>query len=147
MAKIPATKEPSGLLRSDGKRPDGLTLIPWKNGRCVTWDITVIDTLVQFYLPATSGSSGAAAEAAAERKMAKYGQLAQSYTFIPAAIETLGPINNAGLEFLSDLGRHISQVSNDYRENAFLFQCLSDLIQRFNAVANRYPRHFCPHTH
>ena len=26
-AKIPTTKEPAGLLRSDGKRPDGLTLI------------------------------------------------------------------------------------------------------------------------
>ena len=84
VANIPATKEPSGLLRSDGKRPDGLTLIPWKNGRCVTWDVTVTDTLAQSYLPAKSGSSGAAAE----RKTAKYGQLAQSYTFIPVAIET-----------------------------------------------------------
>ena len=32
---IPSVKEPSGLSRSDGKRPDGLTLIPWKNGMCV----------------------------------------------------------------------------------------------------------------
>jgi len=70
-ANIPATKEPSGLFRSDGKRPDGLTLIPWKNVRCVTWDVTVTDTLTQSSLPATSGSLGAAAEAAAERKMAK----------------------------------------------------------------------------
>ena len=62
----------------------------------------------QSYLPATSGSSGAAAEAAAERKTAKYGQLAQSYTFIPVAVEILGQISNAGLEFLSDLGRRIS---------------------------------------
>ena len=61
--------------------------------------------------------------------MAKYGQLAQSYTFIPVAVETLGPINNAGLEFLSDLGRCIFQVSNDHRESAFLFQLLSVLIQ------------------
>ena len=65
---IPAAKEPSGLLRSDGKRPDGLTLIPWKNGRCVTWDVTVTDTLAQSYLPVTAGTSGGAAEAAAERK-------------------------------------------------------------------------------
>ena len=27
-AGIPVTKEPSGLFRSDGKRPDGLSLIP-----------------------------------------------------------------------------------------------------------------------
>jgi len=57
-------------------------------------------------------------DAAAERKMTKYGQLAQSYTFIPVAVETLGPINKVGLEFLSDLGGRISQVSNDHRESA-----------------------------
>ena len=42
---------------------------------------------------------------AAERKVAKYEQLTQSYTFIPVAIETLGSINNAGVEFLSDPGK------------------------------------------
>jgi len=87
MANIPATKEPLGLFRSDGRRLDGLTLMPWKNGRCVTWDVTVTDTLAQSYLTVTSGSTGAAAD---ERKVATYGQLAQSYTFIPVAVETLG---------------------------------------------------------
>ena len=29
-AKIPSRLEPSGLLRSDGKRPDGVTMVPWK---------------------------------------------------------------------------------------------------------------------
>ena len=32
-ANIQATKEPSGLLRGDGKRPDGVTLIPWSRGK------------------------------------------------------------------------------------------------------------------
>ena len=31
-ADIPAVKEPSGLLRTDGKRPDGVALIPRKEG-------------------------------------------------------------------------------------------------------------------
>ena len=31
-AGIPAIKEPAGLIRSDGKRPDGLTLIPGQAG-------------------------------------------------------------------------------------------------------------------
>jgi hypothetical protein len=30
---IPCTIEPRGLLREDGKRPDRVTLIPWKPGR------------------------------------------------------------------------------------------------------------------
>ena len=88
------------------KWPDGLRLIPWKNGKCETWDVTVADTLTQSYLPATTGSSGAA-----EKKMAKYGQLAQSHTFIPVAAETQGLINNAGLEFHSNCWRHISQMT------------------------------------
>jgi len=41
-AGIPASKEPTGLTRLDGKRPDGLTLVPWQGGKPVTWDITVV---------------------------------------------------------------------------------------------------------
>ena len=89
---IPSVKEPSGLSRSDGKRPDGLTLIPWKNGRCVTWDVTVTDTLAQSYLSSTSITYGGAAEAAADRKTSKYSQLAQTYIFVPIAMESLGPL-------------------------------------------------------
>ena len=36
-ADIPAVKEPQGLSRNDGKRPDGLTLVPWQSGHCATW--------------------------------------------------------------------------------------------------------------
>ena len=53
-ADIPAVKEPSDLLRTDGKRPDGVMQLPWRTGKCVTWDVTVIDTLVSSYVPATS---------------------------------------------------------------------------------------------
>ena len=41
-AGIPVTKEPTGLFQSDGKRPDGLTLVPWQNGKSLCWDVTVI---------------------------------------------------------------------------------------------------------
>ena len=35
-ANIPSVLEPSGLTRGDGKRPDGMTLIPWQGGKNVT---------------------------------------------------------------------------------------------------------------
>ena len=54
----------------------------------------------------------------------------------------MGAINSVGLEFLGDLGRRITQVTDDIRESAFLFQRLSVLIQRYNAVAIQ---HLCPH--
>ena len=42
------------------KRPDGVTLLPWKNGRCATWDVTVTDTMAQHisYARSCSRSSG-----------------------------------------------------------------------------------------
>ena len=36
--------------------------------------------------------------------------------------------------FLCELGRHITQSTDDHRKSAFLFQRLSVLIQRCNAV-------------
>ena len=50
------------------------------------------------------------------------------------AVETLGPINGSAVSFLSGLGRRIADVSGESRECSFLFQRLSMLIQRFNAV-------------
>ena len=34
-AGVPVIEEPSGLFRSDGKRPDGLTLVPWSSGKAL----------------------------------------------------------------------------------------------------------------
>ena len=31
-AKIPSHLEPSGLYRTDGKRPDGVSIVPWRGG-------------------------------------------------------------------------------------------------------------------
>jgi len=48
----------------------------------------------------------------------------------------MGAINEAGMNLLGDLGRRITKHADDHRESAFLFQHISILIQRFNAVAD-----------
>jgi hypothetical protein len=136
-AGIPSVKEPQGLSRTDGKRPDGLTLIPWRSGRCLTWDVTVIDTFADSYLAQTSTVQGSASEIAAERKNDKYKTLQHTYEFCPLALETLGPVNTLGREFLSDLGRRLTEVTGDFRETIFLRQRISIAIQRCNAAAIR----------
>ena len=136
-ADIPAVKEPAGLSRSDGKRPDGLTQIPWSLGKCLIWDVTVVDSVAKSYLDSTSISAGAAAEIAALRKTEKYCHLAERYTFVPIAVETLGPLCQEGSAFLSQLGRLISSATGDSREQSFLMQRISIAIQRFNAVCFR----------
>ena len=40
-----SVKEPPGLLRTDGKRPDGVTQIPWASGKCLACDVTITNTL------------------------------------------------------------------------------------------------------
>ena len=40
---------------------------------------------------------------------------------IAVAVETMGAINEAGMNFLGDLGRRITKHTDDHRESAFLF--------------------------
>ena len=58
-----------------------------------------------------------------------------SYTFIPLAFETYGPINDKGTKFLQELGRRLRTISDDPRESVFLRQHISITLQRFNAIA------------
>jgi len=67
-------------------------------------------------------------------KSAKYADIETNYMFQPIAVESLGPVNASGCAFLSKLGRQLSTQSGDNRETSFLFQWLSVLIQRFNAI-------------
>ena len=134
-AGIPSVKEPNGLTRSDGKRPDGLTSIPWREGRSATWDVTVTNTVAASYL---ARSSVCAASAAATRKEDKYIEISRVHLFFPIAFEIMGPINQVGQDFISELGRRISSSTDDPRETSFLFQRLSVALQRFNAVSFTY---------
>src|SRR6218665_485202 len=70
-----------------------------------------------------------------ERKRTKYSSLSTSYEFIPVAIESLGPIDHTGLEFLQESGCRMSEATGYTRETIHLFQRLSVCTQRFNAVA------------
>ena len=70
-------KEPAGLSRSDGKkRPDGVSLIPWSRGRCVTWDVMSADTLAPSHIPSSATQALSAAARAEAAKTMKYSALA-----------------------------------------------------------------------
>ena len=42
--KIHAHLESTGISKSDGKQPDGATIVPWKGERVLVWDATCPDT-------------------------------------------------------------------------------------------------------
>ena len=80
--EFPVANEPTGIYRDRVKQQDGITLVPWQSGRALTWDVTVATTLADSYVPASSVTAAAAAEAAASRKEVKYSDLPASFFFI-----------------------------------------------------------------
>ena len=61
----------------------------------MAWDGTVVETLAPSYVAVSAKVKCSAAQAAADRKVSKYAGLPASHLFVPIAIETLGPINEA----------------------------------------------------
>ena len=60
-AQIPSHLEPSDLYRLDGKRPDGASVVPWKEGRALVWDATCPDTLDHSYQQISVREAGSVA--------------------------------------------------------------------------------------
>ena len=133
-ADIPALLEPKSLSRDDGKRPDGLTVLPWANGRCLVWDFTCPDTLAASHLNRAVVSPGSVANDAEDRKTEKYLSLAPLYNFKPIAVETLGALGECATDFFQNLGQRISVATGEPRSSQFLFQRLSVAVQRGNAA-------------
>jgi hypothetical protein len=109
--------------------------VPWRNGKCLTWDATAPDTLAESHLASTSLAAGAAAESASRLKHLKYEEIKRSHDFVPIAVESLGPINAEGQQFIDNLGRRTTAVTGDPRETTFLYQRISIIGQRCNAIS------------
>ena len=86
---IPSVLEPRHLYRTDQKRPDGLTLVPWAVGKQLLWNVTVVDSLAPYRIIAGSVCNpGTAAAEEEERKIDKYKDLVNDgYLFQPLAFE------------------------------------------------------------
>ena len=115
-AKVTSILEPPGLDRGDNKRPDVLTIYPWKFGKPLVWDVTVVDTLASSYIATTSAKAGGAAEAAESRKRCKYDLLEDRFIVQPVGFESLGSWGPAARTFLLDIGRRIKQATETSSE-------------------------------
>jgi len=107
-AGVPVTKKPAGLFRSDGKRPDGVSLVSWQSGKLLCWYVSLVTVtcpLAESYVDRASHQAGSAAELVATRKEDKYVDLGARFIFEPIAIETLGVFNASARQLLADLGK------------------------------------------
>ena len=123
-------------MRSDGRRPDRVTLTPWKSGCLLVWDATCPDTFAPSYrVQATHQGPGKVAAAAEEKKEEKYRCLPPGHYFSPVAIETMGAVGPKSMALLQDVRRRIAEETGEVHARDFLFQRLSVAMQRGNCAS------------
>ena len=105
--------EPTGLCRTDGKRPDGVTIIPWKTNCCLVWDATCTDTFAASHLAQATRDARAVAALAEQRKLTKYLDLAQTHHFVAVVVETAGAMCTDALDYFADIGGRIRVITHE----------------------------------
>ena len=134
-AGVPSILEPVGINRGDGKRPDGITLFPFSQGKALCWDATCVNTYANYAVNNTAVDAGYAGSKAESNKRAKYPELVRRYRFEPVAIETSGVFGPTSKNIIYEIGKRITEKSGDKRETLWLKQRLSIAIQRGNALS------------
>ena len=87
--QVSSRLEPVGLLRSDERRPDGVSLIP---GKFLVWGATCFDLFAQSYRSLATHLHGTVAERAEKLKSDEYKDLPCDYMFM---LQRLRPTHNA----------------------------------------------------
>ena len=102
--------EPQHLYRTDQKRPDCLTLVPWDVGKQLLRDVTVVDSLAPSMINAVSVCNpGTAVTEAEEQKIDKYKNLVDDgFFFQPLAFEIQWAAGPSTEIFLGKLCKSIS---------------------------------------
>ena len=114
-AGISTSKEPTGLTRLDGKRPDS----PLARGQARDmghhsgqYACSVLPPCIRSFCCWSRRTC----------RLKEGGQVflsPQSFIFVPIALETLGAIAAGSLEFLTEVGWRLSAATGDARETAF----------------------------
>ena len=127
--------EPNGVSRSDGKRPAGMTIYPWKKGRTMVWDFTCSDAIAPSHIKISSAIPGKVVESAETAKLTKYRNLSADYEVIPIGVETFGSWSPNGLRLISEIKKKTAQETGEPRSTSFLLQAIIMAIQRGKAFS------------
>ena len=117
--------ESVGLDRRDGKRPDGMAMLPFSRGKCLIFYCICVDYFPPSALTLTATEPGSASRSAEVRKNLKYEGLCDRYIFQVLAIETSCVFGRDTSAFISRLGHLTTPISGERREAEFLRQRLS----------------------
>ena len=128
---LPSMLEPHGIYRTDGKRPDGVTMIPCEMGKQLVLDVTVVDSLAPSRLNQGSlCNPGTTATEAEARKIEKYRELIDNgYIFQPVALEVQGSLGESSKIFITRLCKMLCHSHDNQRAGSFLKQQISMALQ------------------
>ena len=104
-------------------------------GQPLAWDVTVPDTFADSHIDSTSTEAGSAAKQAAMFKDFKCADIASTHLFFPVSIETAGTYDAPAREQIDEIGRRITDVTEDSKETIYLYQRISIIIQRGNTIS------------
>ena len=127
--------EPRGLLCSDGKRPDGVSMVPWRRGKFLAWDATCIDTFAPSYQSLVVQAVRSVAVKAESLKEEKYSVLSHTHEFAPIAVESSGVFGLQSLTFVKELGRRLRYQTGEEKAGTYLIQQLSIAVQHGNVIS------------
>ena len=83
---IPLRLEPIEICHTDGKYPDGITVVPWKSGKILVWDTACPDTFAPSCLVSAMCGAEMVAAAAMGHNRLEYSSLTKKYSFVPVTI-------------------------------------------------------------
>ena len=82
-AKVPYQLKPAGTYHSNGKRLDGIIVVPWERGKLLVWDATCLDTFAPSYILRAAGKEGAVAAPAETKRWKNISTLMHTTGLLP----------------------------------------------------------------
>ena len=143
-AHVPSRLEPTGLLSTGGKRPDGVTLHGTLAGwslACLRWNMSWHLRHLIYNLHYSKGRKGC--WECGGQKGEEILETSSKSRFTPIAIETMGAIGPESMALLNDLGGQMILESGELRSTDLLFQRLFVAVQRGNCASVLRTSNWC----
>ena len=120
------------MTRSDSKRPDGATVLPFEAGMAMAWDTTIIHTYAPSHLHTTAVEAGSGAAAAEAHRDSKYAALNGRAQFRAIAIETLGSFGPSARRLFDVIAERIKSRTGDAGARSRLYARIAAVVQTGN---------------
>ncbi|GAU90455.1 hypothetical protein RvY_02867-2, partial [Ramazzottius varieornatus] len=129
LAQISAILDPPGIFRKNKRRPDGMTQVPWKNGKELVWDVGVVDTLTNFAMSLWKPD-----QLLMLPKRERFPSIEISEVSFCSALLVWSPLGHrpCATKLFEAIGRNTMEVTGESRSFTFVKQRVSINIQRAN---------------